>query len=306
MNAAVGYCSQHIPPEWIAAHGLRPVRIVPSMVENTPIEESEGLCDFMRGFFNSIETNEVDAVLSTTVCDQMRRGFDLFSSERTKPVHLFNQPALWKRSSHLKLFRYELQKLTPFFKKLGGIPPTNEMLKESMLYYEKKRIDELHRRNKRVSPEKHSIGIGLIGGPITKNEQKLLNKIMAKGTHILFDSTEYSCENAPIRYDRRALLESAFDHMTQQWFETNHAIYQRPNTKFYRWLQKKIRETNPRALILNRWIWCDFWSGETERIRTFSPVPVLILDSNHNEATERNRTRILAFLESLQQEVSPF
>lgn len=306
MQKKVAYCSQHIPPEWIAAHGLEPVRISPDMHFNSPIPEMEGLCDFMRAFFNHAHQSSVDAIVATTVCDQMRRGFDLFARNATLPTHLFNQPAMWKRTTHLKLYMYELDKLSLFLEELGGKRPGKNFLKATMLDYEEKRKKEKVKKATTVEYRENTFGIGLIGGPLTNHEAPLLEIIKEQGAQILFDSTEFSVENAPLQYDRRTITTSPFESLAQHWFEANHTIYQRPNTKFYQWLQQKIVQTSPRALIINRWIWCDFWHGETERIRNFSTIPVLVLDVNKNEAVARNRTRVEAFLESLQEEHALF
>lgn len=306
MSTKIAYCSQHVPPEWIAAHGITPLRIIPEMNLNTPLEESEGVCDFMRGFFNSAKHAGADALIATSVCDQMRRGYDLYSTFSQLPTHLFNQPAMWKRASHLKLFRYELKKLSNFLISLGGSTPSNKKLRESMLQYEQNRKLKLQQETTDNHNSSKCYGIGIVGGPITPHQQVLINLFINDGAYVAFDSSEFSNENAPFSYNRRELHESAFDHMAQQWFEANHAIYQRPNTPFYQWLQRRIDQTTPKALILNRWIWCDFWHGESERISSFSPVPVLILDVNRNETSARNSTRVMAFIESLHQERSPF
>ncbi|MFH2002390.1 MAG: 2-hydroxyacyl-CoA dehydratase family protein, partial [Planctomycetota bacterium] len=80
-----------VPAEWIAAHGLKPCRLIPS--GNSRIERfnmGQGICPFTTAFLDeSLSDPRADAVIVTTLCDQMRRAGERASG---KPVFLLNLP----------------------------------------------------------------------------------------------------------------------------------------------------------------------------------------------------------------------
>lgn len=301
MSKKIAYCSQHIPPEWIEAHGFEAVRVEPDFDNKYPIEESEGLCSFMRGFYNNAESVSPVAIISSSVCDQMRRGYDLYQEKSVTPLFLFNQPALWSRATHLKHYTMELKKMGNFLEHVGGKKPTKAKLKEKMIEWESKR-EALRIQQQGTG----STLLGKIGGPVPSAMKPLLSLFEEKGGSFCFDSTEYSAENAPERYDRREMAEDPLLHLSESWFSSNISIYKRPNTHFFQWLNNKITTHSPSAIVLFRWVWCDFWHGESQRISQSLDIPVLTIDLNENTALERNRTRIEAFMESLNREASPF
>lgn len=311
MRKKVIYTSSHIPPEWIEAHGLEAIHIVPEFTNSQPIEEAEGLCAFMRAFYNSLAKHNPIGVITTSVCDQMRRGYDLYRELSTTPIFLFNQPALWQRTSHIKLYVEELRKMSTFLQSIGGTVPNNCTLRDTMLRWESRRAGEiLSLQNDQYSLQnvgnQPQFKVGLIGGPLISNLWQLTDQLVQRGGEAVFDLTEFSVEKAPTSYDRRELRANSFMHMAEKWFESNHSIYQRPNTRFYTKLKEKMESTKPDALILIRWIWCDFWHAETNRIEEFTKLPQLSIDVNDNDAYARNKTRIEAFIESLVTVGAPF
>lgn len=310
--SAILYTSKHIPPEWIEAHGFKAMRIMPQENYKAPIETTEGSCDFMRAFFNSAYHTPHSGIIAASVCDQMRRGFDLFSGKTDSPLFLFNQPALWQRSSSLKLYIAELKRMSLFLQSLGGVAPSQATLKNAMIQEEAKRVEYKRRFQEQRflesyynAPQEESLTnncfkIALLGGPITEGQRSTIEIIEKAGGNIVFDESESSLDTMPVLYNKRELREEPFLHMAETWFTSNHSIYQRPNTLFYQNLQEKIELHKPQGLILFRWIWCDFWHGESTRISDFVSIPTVIIDSNENDATSRNQTRIEAFIELIQ------
>ena len=77
--------------------------------------------------------------------------------------------------------------------------------------------------------------------------------------------------------------------------------FRRPNTALYEWLGCAMGTREVRGIILRRYVWCDLWHAEVDRLRRWSPVPVLDLDGDRDDQSARGRTvgRIEAFLEML-------
>ena len=87
----VVYSCPYVPAEWIAAHGLRPNRIIPYVIRDaTEIASvSQGLCPYARALIAQISRSPVsNGVVLTTVCDQMRRAADIVSLNTSNPVFL--------------------------------------------------------------------------------------------------------------------------------------------------------------------------------------------------------------------------
>ena len=78
--------------------------------------------------------------------------------------------------------------------------------------------------------------------------------------------------------------------------------YEREQGKKIDWLEKEITNTAVRGLIVHRQLWCDLWHAEVPRIKQNTGLPVLDLEtgSTSSGSEERQRTRIQAFLETLQ------
>ena len=84
----VAYSSPFVPPEWIAAHGLRPWRliggdVVPAGTGAAAVGRSlpipQGVCPYARAMLDDLADarGSLDAAILTTTCDQMRRVGEL-------------------------------------------------------------------------------------------------------------------------------------------------------------------------------------------------------------------------------------
>ncbi len=131
----IAYTCPYVPGEWIAAHGLRPRRLIPLPVEGaSTIPRMEGLCPYARAFVNDVAASEdVSGVIVTTMCDQMRRVFDLLVRRVDRPAFLLNVPSTWQTVAAQRLYLDELKRLGRFLVRLGGHEPDKEELARTML-----------------------------------------------------------------------------------------------------------------------------------------------------------------------------
>jgi benzoyl-CoA reductase/2-hydroxyglutaryl-CoA dehydratase subunit BcrC/BadD/HgdB len=76
----------------------------------------------------------------------------------------------------------------------------------------------------------------------------------------------------------------------------------RPNSGLYKWLKRKLTDRGVRGIIFHRYVWCDMWHAELQRLKDWTGLPVLDIDTTGDNETRRHRTenRIHAFLETLQ------
>jgi benzoyl-CoA reductase/2-hydroxyglutaryl-CoA dehydratase subunit BcrC/BadD/HgdB len=136
----VAYSSPLIPVEWLAAHGLRPWRMMPQGAAQRP-GTREGLCAFAQALAQEwlAETTRFDGMILATTCDQMRRASEWPAPAGGTPVFLMNVPATWQAPTSVRLYRDELERLGRFLAGLGGREPSRRRLAEVMEDYDVRR-----------------------------------------------------------------------------------------------------------------------------------------------------------------------
>ena len=136
------YSCPYVPAEWIAAHGLKPSRRLPSFPPPPgPVALNAGICPYMRAFVNTACADPgVDCIVLTTACDQMRRAIDVIVQESVMPVFLMQIPHVWNRPAACETYRSELRRLGRFLVSRGGNPPASQRLAQAMLLYDHARM----------------------------------------------------------------------------------------------------------------------------------------------------------------------
>ncbi|OHB78680.1 MAG: hypothetical protein A2Z25_11645 [Planctomycetes bacterium RBG_16_55_9] len=132
------YTCPYVPAEWIAAHGLRAERLLLDRTDSTfSAARTEGVCPYVRSFLcAAMKHVEAAGVVVATVCDQMRRAFDVLVRQSEVPAFLMNVPNTWQSLAAQKLYLDELKRLSLFLIRLGGRAPCDEVLAETMLRYD--------------------------------------------------------------------------------------------------------------------------------------------------------------------------
>lgn len=325
MTLKVLYTSPYVPAEWVAAHGLEPVRVMPSRALRAPVVlEKAGVCPFVRSFVSdALARPDPAAVVMTTVCDQMRRAFDVVTRVSARPAFLLNVPTTWQSVAARRLYLDELERLSGFLVRAGGVRPSDERLIEVML-----RCDDKERLNSRMgfSPcggfssaeiqhglkpilrgstrgaRPHPpIPVALVGGPLCREDSVVFELIAEVGGCVALDATESGLAGMRRAFDRRRMREGPLLELADAYFDGIRDVSRRPNDEFYLWLRRELSESEIRAVIVCRHLWCDLWHAEVERLREKSGLPVLDLDAGEADAMDsgRNRTRIGAFMEML-------
>ena len=323
MKTIIYSCS-FVPPEWIAAHGLSPRRIVPhSAGDGASDHVNMGLCPYARAVMNHAGADpDADAVVLTTLCDQMRRASEWIARDIEVPVFLLNLPSTWQTASAQKLYIDELERLGRFLVRLGGTSPSTNELARVMLEFDSERsrlrgdrgrlsalqysraIAQFNRTGRCETPSgaaRRSSGgvpVALLGGPMVQDDFGLFDLIERSGGRIVLDATDTGERTLPAPFDRRRLCDEPLLALAEAYFGTIPHPAQRPNNPFYEWLALQIEQRGIRRIILRRYVWCDIWHAEVQRLRECTELPILDLDvSDHPDAGSRTRTRIQAFLE---------
>ncbi len=319
----VAYSDPLVPPEWIRAHGLRPRRLRAASVARSPSASLTGLCPYAGAFADRSAAPDLDAVIFTTACDQMRRVFEI-AREAPRPAFLLNVPSTWQTRAVHAHYRSEIERLGRFLESLGGSSPTGEALAAEMLRYDerRRRLRDLAGRLSprafaRVIARHHETGevggedpgptagpgavpLALVGGPLLLDDLFLFDLVEERGARVVLDGTDTGLRTLPAPYDRRLLGRDPFGQLLASWFGVIPTVHQRPNALLYRWLAERFAETPVKGILLRRYVWCDLWHVEEERLREWTGLPVLALDEGaEGRARERMVQRLEAFLEML-------
>jgi benzoyl-CoA reductase/2-hydroxyglutaryl-CoA dehydratase subunit BcrC/BadD/HgdB len=289
----IAYSCPYVPAEWIAAHGLRPQRLVPLPVEGAvTIPRIEGLCPYARAFVNDVAARQdIDGIVVTTMCDQMRRVFDLLVRRVATPAFLLNVPSTWQTVAAQRLYLDELKRLGRFFVRLGGHEPDKEELIHAML-------DQAQGNGVHGTP--YGVPLAIVGGPLMQRDRVLFDVVEECGGWITLDATETGQRGVCGPFDRRRLAEDPLRELAEAYFRIPDAS-RRPNSELYRWLEDQLAQAGARGIIFHHYVWCDKWRAEFSRLKEWANLPVLRLDSEGDGRIDvvRTRNRVRAFMEML-------
>ena len=287
------YTCPYVPAEWIAAHGLRPQRLIPLPVEGaSTIPRIEGLCPYARAFINDVAAcDDVGGIVVTTMCDQMRRAFDLLVRRVDVPAFLLNVPSTWQTVAAQRLYLDELKRLGRFLVRLGGHEPGKEDLARVML-------DPAHGNGVHGTP--YGVPLAIVGGPLMQRDRVLFDVIADCGGRIVLDATETGQRGLCGPFDRRRLADDPLMELAQTYFRIPDAS-RRPNSELYRWLRDELAQAGARGIIFHHYVWCDKWRAEFTRLKEWTNLPALRLDSEGDVemGMARLRNRVRAFVETL-------
>lgn len=322
------YTSPYVPAEWIAAHGLRPVRISPTAGGAQGPLSRQGVCSFVRCFAASADAwPDTCGIVMTTTCDQMRRARDVVAQRGAAPAFLMNVPTVRQSPSSRGMYLDELKRLGDFLVGLGGAAPSDEYLAEVMVSFGDARASllahEARMRPKRLAEAIMEFGetgrfdavkeddwgespdgpvpVALVGGPLRKEDLAIFELVEESGGCIVLDASETGRAGMCRPFDRDNVRDKPLAELADAYFDGIRDISRRPNDRFYAWFTRECEHNGVHAVIVHRYIWCDLWHAEVERIRQRTGLPVLDLDVGGDESPDNGRThtRVKAFMEML-------
>ena len=313
------YTSPFVPAEWVAAHGARPVRIVPDPERAASLAGPQaGVCPYARAFVGEAVSANARAVVVTTTCDQMRRSAEWIARAAGAPVFLMNVPATWKTQAASGLYLDELRRLGRFIVALGGRAPSDDELRAVMADYDARRaaLEELTPRRAwevvlldsgggpprrdlpraaepppadepagplRPAPpgpdERAGTPVAIVGGPLMRTDSWLFDVIERSGGTVVLDATETGSRTLPAPFDRKRLRRRPLSELARAYFGGIPDVFRRPDDMLYEWLGGELAATGARGVILRRYTWCDMWGAAGERLKEAVDLPVLCLDS---------------------------
>jgi hypothetical protein len=229
------------------------------------------------------------------MCDQMRRVFDLLVRQVKVPAFLLNVPSTWQTVAAQRLYLDELKRLGRFLVRLGGREPSGEDLARVLL----DATSSSHAGNGGHSTP-YGAPIALVGGPLMQRDRVLFDVVHECGGRIVLDATETGQRGLHVPFDRRRLADDPLLELAQAYLQIPD-VSRRPNSELYRWLAAELPRVGARGVILHHYVWCDKWHAEFERLREWTRLPMLRLDSEGQGEMDSARVhnRIHAFVEAL-------
>lgn len=284
------HSSPHIPGKWIAAHGFDPRALLPS-VGGTGDDglPAEGICAYARCWMRAaLAEPDAAGIVVARTCDQMRRIFEILHAQSRVPCLLFDLPATWQSAQARRQYAGELERLGRFLLDLGGRRPSEPDLREAMSQPKAGRAPGPDAAGSPLIP------LALAGAHPIAEDALWLRMCEERAGRIVIDLT---LPEGP-RFDRRAAGDP-FEELADGCFDAIEEIFQRPNSRFYRRLDRELRRAAVKGLVIRRYLWCDLWHAEIERLRQWAPVPVLDLEMSGGVEADRHRlsTRIQSFME---------
>jgi benzoyl-CoA reductase/2-hydroxyglutaryl-CoA dehydratase subunit BcrC/BadD/HgdB len=330
LMKTVVYTCPYVPAEWIAAHGVRPSRVMPDSVGSVfSLAGREGVCPYVRGFIaEATENEQADAIVVTTVCDQMRRAFDIVTRKCDVPSFLMNVPNTWQTAAAQELYTDELRRPGGFLIRQGGQPLSNDSLAAIMLEYDIARKSILAERESlcaRKYAEKiaefgrdgpgavttgggnsvqpvSGVPLAIVGGPLMKQEFRIFDIVGESGGRIVLDATETGERGMCAPLDAEGLRDDPLKKLAEAYFGGIQDASRRPDSELYDWFERKLTERAVQGVIFHRHMWCDMWHAQLRRLKDLIDLPVLDIDTAGDFGSEESRSggRIRAFLEMLQ------
>lgn len=360
MNA-VAYCQPFVPPEWIAAHGLRPYWLPGGTGDEPATSVRRGACPVAAARLDDFKGElPADAVVLTTTCDQLRYVAALLQHQGRLPVFLLHVPRTWQTASMRAFYGEELGRLGRFLVACGGTAPQDDVLAQIMLRYDRARAALRLRRGEmsagayaeaiaavrgdlagedgdagtgrrgdtetvedadltlpasprlRVSASPYpplsasffppsSLPLALVGGPMSRGDYELLTAVEDAGGRFVLDATEAGERTLPAPVDIVRLQAAPREELVRIYFDCIPDVFQRPNDRMFAWLREQVVQRCARGIIVRRYVWCDHWHGEMQRLREELALPLLEWDGTGNDSRARGNAvgRMEAFLEML-------
>jgi benzoyl-CoA reductase/2-hydroxyglutaryl-CoA dehydratase subunit BcrC/BadD/HgdB len=281
-----------------------------------------GICPYARAFVNDVCAEAAaDAVVVTTVCDQMRRASELIGRSCNLPVFLMHVPSTWQTVGAHELYMSELERLGRFLVRLEGSAPSPDEVADVMRDYGARRW-ALRSARDTISPRRYAeaivrfhedgtvdladsgseylpggVPLALVGGPLMRHHLALFDLVESAGGQVVLDGTSTGERTIAAPFDRRELADAPLLTLADAYFGSIPDAFRRPNSDLYQWLKREMTERAVHGVILWRYVWCDTWHAEVERMREWVPVPVLAIDADEQPIDRQTASRIQSFVE---------
>jgi benzoyl-CoA reductase/2-hydroxyglutaryl-CoA dehydratase subunit BcrC/BadD/HgdB len=253
----------------------------------------------------------------------MRRVAEFVDRARPGEVFLMNLPSTWQTATAHKLYASELWRLGRFLVALGGTELSHERLSAIIRDYGARRsllraargrlsprqyaeaIADFHREGEvrdyvgGPMPATQGVAVALVGGPLLPEHLEIFDIVERAGGYVALNATSTGDRALPAPFDLRMVADSPLAALADAYFGAIPDAFRRPNSELYRWLKEEVVETGVRGMIFWRYLWCDIWHAEAQRMKEWADLPFLTLDIGDEGISNRIVSRVQSLLEIL-------
>ncbi len=282
----VWYNCPFVPVELITACGLRPRRFDAEAADFCAAQ-TEGICFAVETFLTGLKKQTSPyAVIFTTLCDQMRRAYDLYQANGGNNGFLLNVPVTTGPDA-VSLFAEELRQMEQFLGRLSGHAAQFDRIKTDTPF------------SKCIKSQQHGRAkIALIGGPVSACQLAALEQSLENRGVIVLNAAENAAGRFRRPLDPEAMKIDPYVELAAAYLQTTPSIRTRPGHLFYQWLETQLHTTAVDGILLLRHPFCDHWRGVEYQLRRRPLPPVLAIEWNDSPQATAS-SRLEAFLEML-------
>ena len=135
--------------------------------------------------------------------------------------------------------------------------------------------------------------LGALGGPMSASDYELSTAVEDAGGHFVLDATERasgSCRGPRFGtsigckriHDKKLVRSTSIASQTSSDARTN---------RMFAWLREQVAQRHVRGILLRRYVSCDHWHGEMQRLREELAVPTVGVDNGRAGNDSRARAR---------------
>lgn len=282
----VWYNCAFVPAELIAACGLPPRRFDAEAADFCAAQ-TEGICFAVETFLTGLKKQTSPyAVIFTTLCDQMRRAYDLYQANGGNNGFLLNVPVT-TGPDVVSLFAEELRQMEQFLGRLSGHAAQFDTINTDAPL---SKLSEPQQNNRAK--------IALIGGPVSACQLAALEHSLGDRGTIVLNAAENAVGQFRRPLNPQAMKNDPHLELAAAYLQTTPSMRIRPGHLFYAWLETQLQTTAVDGILLLRHPFCDHWRGVEYQLRQRPLPPVLAIEWNGSPQAAAI-SRLEAFLEML-------
>jgi hypothetical protein len=285
--ATICYSDPCVPVELIAACGHTACRPRPAAAG---FAEIEGLCAWAGAFCAA--ARQTDAAIFTTGCDQMRRLYELHTTQSPRPAFLLNIPKTTSPTARDMLCE-EFKRLKRFLLALDGGEWTPERLADQMAHRPAETADIAA-----ADTAGADRGLAVIGGPLFEDDYaSLCRRICQSGLSVVFDGTEPAWPALRVSRPLPSVKSDPTAMLAESCLAVP-AVWKRPAGPFFDRLCVLIHRRPILGVIVVRHPFCDYWKAAMYDLRNRLTMPLVAIETNQNgRLSTASLSRVEALLE---------
>ena len=111
------------------------------------------------------------------------------------------------------------------------------------------------------------IPLAILGGPLWEDDYALYDVVEELGGRVVLDGTEGGQRTLPRAFDPLQMAADPLQELADAYFDAIPDAFRLLNHRLYQWLGRELADRQVRGILLRRYVWCDLWHAEAERLK---------------------------------------